>query len=197
MNLQMSDWDKDLPPEGYEEYQTLVNSLNRKNKNQFGLFFVECTAVEAKKLVHRIDYDLPNKKLEILSLTKPVNSLYDRILNIYKNQHFDILLIEGLEYSLYKYEKEKFGEITRKYFHDLSGVVPILDHLNHKRESFRDNIPVSFVFVGRPFLIDYFINRCQDFFDWKSFSVIKLTAIPDLTPQVSVINSDCKSSLYV
>ncbi|WP_353931516.1 hypothetical protein WJM97_02680 [Okeanomitos corallinicola TIOX110] len=180
MNLEFIDWDQDLPPEGYEEYQTFLNALKRKNKNEFGLFFVECTPIEAKKVFLRIIHDIPEKKLEVLHLIEPINTLYNRISNLYKNKKFDILFIQGLEYSLYKYEKDKFGKITEKYSSDLSSVPPILDHLNKLRESFRDNIPVSFVFLGRPFLIDYFIHRCQDFFDWKSLNVLQLTSIPDL-----------------
>ncbi|MBD2293194.1 hypothetical protein H6G06_06770 [Anabaena sphaerica FACHB-251] len=189
MNLEFSDWDQDVPPEGYEEYQTLINALKRKNNNEFGLLFVECTPVEAEKVFSRILYDIPEKKLEILRLVEPINTLYERVLKLYINKQFDILFIKGLEYSLYKYEKEKFGEITEAHSHDLSGVPPILDHLNKLRESFRDNIPITFVFLGRPFLIDYFIHRAQDFFDWKSSNVLKLTSVPDLDQEESPSNS--------
>lgn len=186
MNLNFSDWDQDVPPEGYEEYQTLINALKRKNKNEFGLFFVECTPLEAEKVCSRIIYDIPEKTIEILHLVKPINTLYDRIVNLHINKQFDILFIQGLEYSLYKYEKERFGEITETHASDLSGVPPILDHLNKQRESFRDNIPISFVFLGQPFVIDYFIHRAQDFFDWKSLNVLKLTSIPDFAQEESV-----------
>lgn len=195
MNLPLIDWDQDLPPEGYEEYQTLINALNRKDKNEFGLFFVECTSIEAEKVFLRIIHDIPEKKLEILHLVEPINTLYNRVLNLYKNKKFEILFIQGLEYSLYKYEKEKFGEITEKYSSDLSSVPPILDHLNKLRESFRDNIPVSFVFLGKPFLIDYFIHRAQDFFDWKSLNVLQLTSIPDLDDEEYVSNYIAKSQV--
>jgi hypothetical protein len=186
MNLNFSDWDQDLPPERDEEYQTLINALKRKNKNEFGLFFVECTPVEAEKVFSRIIYDIPEKKLEILHLVESVNTLYEKILNLYINKQFDVLFIQGLEYSLYRYEKDKFGEITETYASDLSGVPPILDHLNKQRESFRDHIPISFVFLGQPFVIDYFIHRAQDFFDWKSLNVLKLTSIPDFAQEESV-----------
>jgi hypothetical protein len=197
MNLQMIDWDQDLPPEDYEEYQTLINALRRKHKNEFGLFFVECTTVEAEKLCSRVGEDITDKKLEILRLSEPVSNLYDSVVELHNKNQFDILFIKGLEYSIYNYEQEKFGQITGKYYYDITGVPQILDHLNQLRESFRDNLPVSLIFLGRPFLIDYFIHRCQDFFDWRSLNVIKLTAIPDPTPQESVISSDCKSSVSV
>lgn len=193
MSLKCIDWDQDLPPEEYEEYQTLINALKRKNKNEFGIFFVECKSIDAEKGFLRIIHDIPEKKLEILHLVEPINTLYNRVLNLYKNKQFDILFIEGLEYSLYRYEKEKFGKITEKYSSDLTGVPPILDHLNKLRESFRDNIPVSLVFLGRPFLIDYFIHRCQDFFDWKSLNVLKLTSIPDLDDEEPAHNYVGKS----
>ncbi|NET71687.1 MAG: hypothetical protein F6K62_12350 [Sphaerospermopsis sp. SIO1G2] len=82
-----------------------------------------------------------------------------------------------MELSLYQYEQENFGNIQARNSQDLTGLPPILDHLNRLRESFRDNIPVSFVFIGQAFLINYFIRRCQDFFDWQS-STLKLTSIP-------------------
>ncbi|MEA5578581.1 hypothetical protein [Anabaena sp. UHCC 0451] len=195
MNLDFSDWDQDVPPEGYEEYQTLINALKRKNKNEFGLLFVECTSLEAEKVFSRIIHDLPDKKLDILRLVEPVNTLYDRVLNLYINKQFDILFIKGLEYSLYKYEKDKFGEVTETHAHDLCGVPSILDHLNKLRESFRDNIPITFVFVGRPFLIDYFIHRAQDFFDWKSSNVLNLTTVPDLDMEESVSSLGSKSQI--
>lgn len=198
MNLDFSDWDQDVPPERYEEYQTLINALKRKNKNDFGLLFVECTSLEAEKVFSRITQDIPEKTLEILRLGEPINTLYDRVLNLYINKQFDILFIKGLEYSLYKYEKEKFGEITETHFYDLSSVPPILDHLNKLRESFRDNIPITFVFVGRPFLIDYFIHRAQDFFDWKSSNVLNLTTVPDLDMEESAssLGSQSQISLF-
>lgn len=185
MNSQYIDWDQDLPPEEYEEYQTLINALKRKSINEFGLFFVECTSIEVEKVFLRIIRDIPEKKLEILHLVEPINALYSRVLNLYKNKQFDILLIHGLEHSLYKYEKNTFGEITEAYSSNLSSVPPILDHLNKLRESFRDNIPVSLVFIAQPFVIDYFIHRCQDFFDWKSLNVLKLNSIPHLEEEES------------
>ncbi|BAZ79858.1 hypothetical protein PN497_00720 [Sphaerospermopsis kisseleviana CS-549] len=195
MNLDFSDWDQDVPAEGNEEYQTLLNAIKRKNNNEFGLLFVECTPLETEKLFSRILHDIPEKKLEILRLFEPVNTLYERVLNLYIHQQFDILFIKGLEYSIYKYEKEKFGEITETHAHDLSSVPTILDHLNKLRESFRDNIPITFVFLGRPFLIDYFIHRAQDFFDWKSANVLKLTTVPDFNPEESVSSSGRKSKI--
>jgi hypothetical protein len=195
MNLEFSDWDQDINPEEYEEYETLRNALKRKNQHEFGLFFVECTPVEGEQVLSRIVHDIPYKKVEILRLVKPVNTLYQEILNLYTNKQFDILFIKGLEYSLYKYEEEKFHEITENYAHDLTSVPPILDHLNKLRESFRDNIPIIFVFLGQPFLIDYFIHRAQDFFDWKSANVLKLTTIPDVNPEEYVGNPGVKSKI--
>ncbi|MBD2143968.1 hypothetical protein [Sphaerospermopsis sp. FACHB-1194] len=197
MNLDFSDWDQDVPAEGNEEYQTFLNAIKRKNNNEFGLLFVECTPLETEKLFSRTLHDIPEKKLEILRLVEPVNTLYERVLNLYINKQFDILFIKGLEYSLYKYEKEKFGEVTETHAHDLSSVPPILDHLNKLRESFRDNIPITFVFLGRPFLIDYFIHRAQDFFDWKSSNVLKLTTVPDLDLKASASSSGWKSQVPV
>lgn len=177
MNLELSDWHEDVPAEEYEEYENLITSLKRKEG--FGLFFVQCTHREAEELIGKISQILPEKKIQVLRLTEPINTLYDQLLNIYTHKPFDILLITGLEYSLYKYEKQYFGEITGTHYSDLTSVPPILDHLNQKRELIRDKIPVIFVFLGHPFVMDYFIHRSQDFFDWKSSSVLNLTTIPD------------------
>ncbi|MEA5552008.1 hypothetical protein VB713_13745 [Anabaena cylindrica UHCC 0172] len=183
MNLELSDWDQDLPAEEYEEYENLITALKRKEG--FGLFFVQCSNQEAEQLINKISHFLPEKNIQVLRLTEPIDTLYDQLLDIYTNKRFDILLIAGLEYSLYKYEKQQFGEITETHYSDLSSVPPILDHLNQKRELIRDKIPVIFVFLGHPFVIDYFIHRSQDFFDWKSSSVLKLTTIPELVQEQS------------
>ncbi|NET74187.1 MAG: hypothetical protein F6K62_25645, partial [Sphaerospermopsis sp. SIO1G2] len=105
MNSQFTDWDQDLPPEKYEEYQTLINTLKLKNQNEFGLFFVECISIEEEVLL-RIIKDIPDKKIEFLHLVNPTYTLYEQVLNLYKNKNFDILFIQGLELSLYQYEQE-------------------------------------------------------------------------------------------
>ncbi|MFN6500825.1 MAG: tetratricopeptide repeat protein [Nostoc sp. DedQUE01] len=182
MNPDLSDWDDDLPPEPDEAYQDLVRALKRKSG--FGLFFVQCTPVEADNLIVKLPQDIPQKKIAVLRLVEPIDNLYGRVAEFIKDKEIDILLIKGLEYSLYKYEKRTFGEITEGQFSNLTSVPHILNHLNQQRERFRDDFPISFVFLLRSFSINYFIHRAPDFFDWRS-GVFELPTTPKLVEQES------------
>jgi tetratricopeptide (TPR) repeat protein len=182
MNPNLSDWDDDLPPEPEEAYQDLLRALKRKSG--FGLFFVQCTPVEADNLIVKLPQEIPQKKIEVLRLVKSIDNLYERVVEFVKDKQVEILLIKGLEYSLYKYEKRSFGEITEGQFSNLTSVPHILNHLNQQRERFRDDFPISFVFVLRSFSINYFIHRAPDFFDWRS-GVFELPTTPDLVEQES------------
>lgn len=175
-----SDWDEDLPPEANEDYDNLIRSLDRKTG--FGLYFVQCTPAEADQVIGRMPQDLPRKKIAVLRLVGPIDNLYQRVHEIYQQRQFEVLLITGLEYSLYKYEKRKFGEITEGQFSNLSSVPPILNHLNQQRERFRDDFPVAFVFLLRSFSINYLIHRSPDFFDWRS-AVYELPTTPEVVEE--------------
>ena len=177
-----SDWDDDLPPEPEEAYQDLLRALKRKSG--FGLFFVQCTPIEADNLILKLPQEIPQKKIAILRLVKAIKSLYQPVAEFVKDKQVDILLIKGLEYSLYKYEKRSFGEITEGQFSNLTSVPHILNHLNQQRERFRDDFPISFVFLLRSFSINYFIHRAPDFFDWRS-GVFELPTTPELVEQES------------
>ena len=182
MNPNLSDWDDDLPPEPEEAYQDLLRALKRKSG--FGLFFVQCTPVEADNLILKLPQEIPQKKIAILRLVEAIKSLYQPVAEFVKDKQVDILLIKGLEYSLYKYEKRSFGEITEGQFSNLTSVPHILNHLNQQREGFRDDFPISFVFLLRSFSINYFIHRAPDFFDWRS-GVFELPTTPELVEQES------------
>ncbi|MBK1988700.1 hypothetical protein A0J48_014325 [Sphaerospermopsis aphanizomenoides BCCUSP55] len=173
MNLKHSDWDEDLPPDGREEYDDLIKHLQRNQG--FGLYFVQCKPLEEEKIISAIIQDLPDKKIETLRLNEPIQGLYDQALNLYISQQVDILLIKGLEHSFHQYEMINFGKITKDKFTDLTKVPPILNHLNQQRERFRDNIPISIVFLMNQFSIDYFIRRAPDFSDWRS-TLLKISA---------------------
>ncbi|MBD0266219.1 MAG: tetratricopeptide repeat protein, partial [Tolypothrix sp. Co-bin9] len=177
MNPNLSDWDEDLPPEPKEVYQDLVRALKRKSG--FGLFFVQCTPAEADRLVATLPQDIPHKKIAVLRLLEPIDNLYQQVAEFVKDKQVDILLIKGLEYSLYKYEQRTFGEITGGQFSNLASVPPILNHLNQQRERFRDDFPISFVFLLRSFSINYLIHRAPDFFDWRS-GVFELPTTPEV-----------------
>ncbi|MDZ7953469.1 tetratricopeptide repeat protein [Nostoc sp. DedQUE09] len=166
MNPNLSDWDDDLPPEPEEAYQDLIRALKRKSG--FGLFFVQCTPVEADNFIVKLPQEIPHKKIAVLPLVEAIDNLYQPVAEFVKDKQIDILLIKGLEYSLYKYEKRSFGEITEGQFSNLTSVPHILNHLNQQRERFRDDFKISFVFLLRSFSINYFIHRAPDFFDWRS-----------------------------
>lgn len=182
MNPNLSDWDDDLPPEPEEVYQDLLRALKRKSG--FGLFFVQCTPGEADNLIIKLPQEIPQKKIAVLRLVEAIDNLYERVVEFVKDKQVDILLIKGLEYSLYKYEKRSFGEITEGQFSNLTSVPHILNHLNQQRERFRDDFPISFVFLLRSFSINYFIHRAPDFFDWRS-GVFELPTTLEVVEQES------------
>ncbi|WP_016865046.1 tetratricopeptide repeat protein, partial [Fischerella muscicola] len=182
MNPDLGDWDEDLPPEPEEAYQDLVRALKRKSG--FGLYFVQCTPAEADRLIAKLPQDIPQKHIELLRLVEAIDNLYERVAEFVKDKQVDILLIKGLEYSLYKYEKRTFGEITENKFSDLTSVPYILNHLNQQRERFRDDFPFCFVFLLRSFSINYLIHRAPDFFDWRS-GVFEVPTTPELVEQES------------
>ncbi|MEH1909484.1 tetratricopeptide repeat protein [Nostoc sp.] len=182
MNPNLSDWDDDLPPEAEEAYQDLLRALKRKSG--FGLFFVQCTPGEADKFIVKLPQQIPQKKIAVLRLVEAIDNLYQPVAEFVKDKQVDILLITGLEYSLYKYEKRSFGAITEGKFSNLTSVPHILNHLNQQRERFRDDFAISFVFLLRSFSINYLIHRAPDFFDWRS-GVFELPTTPELVEQES------------
>lgn len=182
MTSNYTDWDNDLLPEPEEVYQDLLRAL--KWKSGFGLYFVQCTPVESDHFIAKIPHDLPQSKIAVLRLFEPVDKLYDKVVDCIQDQQIDILLIKGLEYSLYKYEKRNFGEITEGQFVNLTKVPPILNHFNQQRERFRDDFPFRFVFLLRSFSLNYLIHRAPDFFDWRS-GVYDLPTTPELVEEES------------
>ncbi|NEU79657.1 tetratricopeptide repeat protein [Nostoc sp. UIC 10630] len=182
MNPNLSDWDDDLPPEPEEAYQDLLRALKRKSG--FGLFFVQCTPGEADNFIVKLPQEIPQKKIAVLRLVEAIDNLYQPVVEFIKGKEIDILLIKGLEYSLYKYEKRSFGEITEGQFGNLTSVPHILNHLNQQRERFRDDFSFCFVFLLRSFSINYLIHRAPDFFDWRS-GVFELPTTPEVVEQES------------
>ncbi|MEH1916505.1 tetratricopeptide repeat protein [Nostoc sp.] len=148
------------------------------------MFFVQCTPGEADNLIIKLPQEIPQKKIAVLRLVEAIDNLYERVVEFVKDKQVDILLIKGLEYSLYKYEKRSFGEITEGQFSNLTSVPHILNHLNQQRERFRDDFPISFVFLLRSFSINYFIHRAPDFFDWRS-GVFELPTTLEVVEQES------------
>jgi len=170
MTVSSFDWDDELPPEtGEEVYRALQRALQRKQG--FGLFFVQCSKSQGAAIVASLHHDLPKQQIQELHLVGEVTTLYDQIDTLWQQQPFDVLVLDGLEASLYAYEDVKrlsgwgSGEI---YNYSWKGVPKILNHLNQQREHLRNDFPARFVFLVPPFVVDYFIQRAADFLDWRS-----------------------------
>ena len=170
MTVSSFDWDDELPPEtGEEVYRALQRALQRKQG--FGLFFVQCSKSQGAAIAASLPHDLPQQYIQELHLEGEVVTLYDQIADIWQQQPFDVLVLDGLEASLYAYEDVKrlsgwgSGEI---YNYSWKGVPKILNHLNQQREHLRNDFPARFVFLVPSFVVDYFIQRAADFLDWRS-----------------------------
>src|SRR4028119_1690903 len=181
MTAEIIDWDADLPPaEPEEEYQTMVRTLKRTDG--FQLLFVECSPAVGERLIAKVQADVPQKKIEVLSLDESVYNFYNIIEDLPERDAINILFVKGLEYSLYEYEKEKkeIGwESKDIYSYSWRGVPPVLINLNQQRERFRDDFKMCFVFILPRFAVNYFIQRAPDFFDWRS-SLFKLSMDKEL-----------------
>jgi tetratricopeptide (TPR) repeat protein len=148
-----------------EKYQALLRSL-RRTKN-FGILFVQCSPAEASRLITKIKQDIPQKKIEILTLKESIDNLYEIIDQRSDRDELNILFIQGIEKSLEAYIKPGYG--GQGDYYKLDTVPPILNHLNQQRENFRDHFSnICFVFVVPLFALKYFIHRAPDFFDWRS-----------------------------
>ena len=142
-----------------------------RRKQGFGLFFVQCTPDQGEKVVAELRRDLSQQKIEELHLQGEVVTLHDQIAEIWNEQRFDVLVIDGLEASLYAYEDTKrFSGWSSEdiYNYRWKGVPQILNHLNQQREQLRNDFPVRLVFLVPSFVVDYFIQRAADFLDWRS-----------------------------
>ena len=147
------------------EYAALIRALDRIDG--FGIFFVECSPIQAERLIERIRDDQPRKIAAHLLLPGPVDGLFDRVTAIAVSEHPDILFVEGLERSLVEYIKPGFGGRGDYYKED--SVPRVLGHLNLQRERFRDCFAgIRFVFLVPKFALRYFMLRAPDFFDWRS-----------------------------
>ncbi|WP_081431317.1 HEAT repeat domain-containing protein [Moorena bouillonii] len=155
----------DSQPSKEEIYQAFLRSLRRRRG--FGIVFMQSPPAEAKRIIGRVHQDLPQKQIATLTLTEPIDNLYDRVEKILDRDQLSILFIQGLEKSLEPYIKPGYGGDGDYY--NLDTVPTILSHLNQRRELFRDHFPtLCFVFVLPAFAIKYFIRRAPDFYDWSA-----------------------------
>ncbi len=181
-----NDWDiEELPPENWDEvYASLARTLQRTQG--FSLMFVQCLPEDADKIIGRVRADLPQKQIEVWQFDQAIDQLYKPVQELTQQQQIDILFIRGLEHSLYGYETSKSqsewsDEERRSY--SWKGVPPILAHLNLQRENFRDNLNLCLIFLVPYFVINYFIHRAPDFFDWRS-GLFKFPTDSELLNQV-------------
>ena len=190
MNQRLTNWQQELDGEAVAEYNALRRSLQRNQG--FGLFFVQCSPATGTSVIAEIQQDIKGRKIATLKLEQPIDSLYNEIVAISNIEDVEILFISGLEHSLLAYEENTFGNSEQKtytnsqerYTQSWRGVPRFLGYLNLQRDRFRDNLPISLVFLVPIFGIEYFIKRAPDFFDWRSGF---FRFIPDKN---QVINSD-------
>ena len=174
MNRRLISWQQDLDNSAIEEYNSLRRSLERNRG--FGLFFVQCSPATGTNIVTEIKKDIRQKKIFSLKFDKPIDSLYNEIVEIPDIKNVDILFISGLEHSLLAYEEYTFGNSDRetyvnskeRYFRSKRGIPRFLGYLNLQRDRFKRDFSLSFVFLVPIFGIQYLIERTPDFFDWRS-----------------------------
>ena len=100
------DWDEELPSETEDEvYRALLRALRRKQG--FGLFFVQCSKSQGDKVVANLRRDLSGQRIQGLHLEGEVTALYDQVAERWQQKPFDLLVIDGLQASLYAYEDTK------------------------------------------------------------------------------------------
>ncbi|MEQ8956648.1 MAG: prenyltransferase, partial [Coleofasciculus sp. C2-GNP5-27] len=73
----LTEWDEDDKGDAEDEYEALRRSLSWTEG--FGLLFVDCTPATAEKLIEDIRKDLPQKRIDVLRLTEPIENLYAEI----------------------------------------------------------------------------------------------------------------------
>ncbi|MFP5270270.1 tetratricopeptide repeat protein, partial [Coleofasciculus sp.] len=161
----LTEWDKDDKGNAKDEYEALRRSLSWTEG--FGLLFVDCTPATVKKLIDDVRKDLPQKRIEVLRLTEPIENLYTEIAALPNRDSIDILFVQGLEHSIYDYEKT-IKDNTERHNYSLFSVPRLLGHMNLQRESFRDHFNICFVFLLPKFALTYFNRRAPDFYDWRS-----------------------------
>ena len=169
----LEEWDEDLPPQTWEEaYRSLLNSL--RLKKGFGLFFVECSPADGRKIAEQLKRDLLDQRVVFWEFEREIKTLYDAVAEMQAQKPADVLILQGLEPSFYEYEKKKKIEGWNSkeiYKYSWKGVPRILVHLNQQRDHFRNDLPIRFVFLVPTFVFGYLQQRAPDFFDWRSANI--------------------------
>lgn len=150
-----------------KEYRSLIRLISYNRG--FGLLFVQCSPTEGERLISQVVNDLPNKTIEVLTLKNSISNLYEIIDKIPEKDQLDPLSIQGVEHSLYEYEKEQvWNDSNERRNYSQKSIPRLLGHLNLGRERFQDNFKFCFVFLVPKFALKYLIRRAPDFFDWHS-----------------------------
>ena len=174
-----------LRPQNTESLNDLLRSLRRKKG--FGLFFVQCTPAQSPKIMEVVQKRFSNKKIEYFTLDRQSENLYDKLIEQYQLQPYHIACVSGVEQALYSYEDTKrlAGWTSKEiYNYSWTGTPELLNHLNRLRELFYQNLPVALIFFVPRFVIDYFVQRAPDFFDWRS-GLFKFEINSDLLKKIS------------
>ncbi len=147
----------------------LLRALRRKKG--FSLFFVQCNPDQGERAIKVIRKSFPGKRLVQIESNRQSETLYGELKKRYQTEGVDIACITGVEQALYSYEDTKrlagWSE-EEIYNYSWKGLPPLLSHLNRSRETFEANLPIALVFLVPSFVIDYFIQRAPNFFDWRS-----------------------------
>ena len=175
---------KDSQSNPEEEYTALLRSL--RWTEGFGLLFVQCSPAEGSRIIDQVRQDLPQKQVEVLSVKDPIENLYDLVDALPNKDDIDVLFIQGIEHSLYDYEKTQLWENpSDHYTYSEKNVPRLLGHLNLSRERFRDHFKICFVFLVPLFALKYLVRRAPDFFDWRS-GVLRFRTDPQTVAQESL-----------
>ncbi|MDJ1182241.1 tetratricopeptide repeat protein [Roseofilum casamattae] len=158
------DWDLDVVADPEEEYDALVRSLEWTEG--FGLFFIRCSPAKIPELLANLQQDLPQKRMEIVELDRPIDNIYSMVADLTATNEVDVIVIRGLEESFVDYIKPGYGGDGEYY--KLDSVPRVLGHLNLQRERFRDELNICLIFFVPLFGLKYFIRRAPDFYDWRS-----------------------------
>lgn len=165
MQQNLTEWDEDIVSTPEEDYQAFLRGLLWHDG--FAIEFVRCSSASGQDLIEKIKRDLPQKKVDVLTLSEPIDNLIKIVQSLPNHSELDVLFVVGLDKSLTDYIRTGYG--GQGEYYNLDTVPPILSHLNWQRENFRDRFPnLCFVFLLPKFAIKYIIRRAPDFFDWRS-----------------------------
>jgi superkiller protein 3 len=193
MESETIDWEQDLPLDADKAYRSLVRSLRRTDG--FALLFVRCSPAQGDQIITDIRADLASKTIEVLELKESIDNLFDHVATLPNRDQINVLFIKGIEYSIFAYEDREKNDINLRsqssgYGGTWQGVPRVLGNLNLSRERFRDNLKFCFVFLLPEFVLNYFIRRAPDFFDWRS-------NIYEFPPAKEIFNQESYRLVYL